>query len=57
MSDAQLLLLASNLRLRAEEILAKAETMDDVEAGQMMRAVAAGYGKLAQRVQHRADEA
>jgi hypothetical protein len=36
--------------------LAKAETMDDAGARQMMRGVAANYEKLALQVEHRADE-
>ncbi len=57
MPDTQLLLLASNLRARAEEILAKAETVDDAGARSTMREVASRHEKLAQRVEHGADEA
>jgi len=57
MSDFKLLALASSLRVRAEEILAKAETMSDADARETMRAVAARYEKLAQRVEQQADEA
>jgi hypothetical protein len=57
MPDAQLLLLASNLRARAEEILAKAEIMDDARARVTMREVALRHETLAQRVEHGADEA
>jgi hypothetical protein len=51
MPDSQLLLLASDLRVRAEEILAKVETMGDADAREMMRE------KLALQVELRADEA
>jgi hypothetical protein len=57
MPDHKLLALARDLRTRAEEILAKAETMSDADARDMMRAVAARYEKLAQRVEQQADEA
>jgi hypothetical protein len=93
MSDAGLLSLVSKWRARAEEILAQAETMQDVDAREkmrevcglretsqrrqvgagsrkakpqrslsreaqgMMRVVAAGYKKLARRVEQRANEA
>ncbi len=48
---------ARDLRARAEEILAKAETMSDAEARDIMRAVAVGYEKLAERLEQEADEA
>jgi hypothetical protein len=51
MPATRLRLLASNLRARAEEALAQAETMRDVEARQKMRDIAAEYEKLAQRVE------
>jgi hypothetical protein len=47
MPDMQLLLLASELRTRAEEILVRAASTDDSEFQGMMRVVAAGYQKLA----------
>jgi hypothetical protein len=56
MPDTQLLLLANNLRARAEEILAKAEIMDDARARMTMREVASRYETLAQRVEYNADE-
>jgi hypothetical protein len=37
--------------------MAKAETMSDADAQEMMRAVAANYEKLAQQVEQQADEA
>jgi hypothetical protein len=56
MPDRKLLALARDLRARAEEILAKAKTMSDADAREMMHAVAAGYEKLAQRVEQEAVE-
>ncbi len=52
MPDVKLLSLANNLRTRAKEILARAETMYDGDAEQTMREVAACHEKLAQRVEH-----
>ena len=52
MPDVKLLSLASDLRARAKEILARAETMYDVDAEQTMRGVAACHEKLAQQVEH-----
>jgi len=46
-----------DLRARAEEILAQAETMTDADARDMMRAVAVSYEKLARRLEQEADEA
>jgi hypothetical protein len=54
MPDLELLALANRLRARAEEVLAKAETMKDVGAKQKMRAVAASYKKLAQELEQHA---
>jgi hypothetical protein len=51
MSDSKLLALASSLRARAKEILAKAETMTDADAREMMRAVAAAYERLTDRLE------
>jgi hypothetical protein len=44
--------LARDLRARAQEILARAETMYDTDAEQTMRDVAARHEELAQRVEH-----
>jgi len=49
--DAELVLLVSRWRARAQEILAQAETMSDAEARQTMQEIAAGYERLAQRVE------
>lgn len=49
----QLLLFANELRTRAKEILARAASTDDPEAQDMMRVVAAGYKKLARRIEQR----
>jgi hypothetical protein len=56
MADSQLLLFAKELRTRAKEILIKAAGTDDPEVKGMMRVVAAGYEKLAQRVEQREAE-
>jgi hypothetical protein len=51
MPDVKLLSLASDLRARANEFLARAETMYDVDAEQTMRAAAARHEKLAQQLE------
>jgi hypothetical protein len=51
MVDINLLSLARDLRARAQEILARAETIYDMDAEQTMREVAARHEKLAQRVE------
>jgi hypothetical protein len=51
MPDAKLLMFARNLRARAEEVLAQAEIMQDVEAQQTMREIAASYERLARRLE------
>ena len=51
MPDAKLLLFARNLRARAQEVLAQAEIMQDAEAQQTMREIAASYERLAQRLE------
>ena len=57
MPDSKLLLHAAELRARAQEILDRAETFQDADARQTMRAVAADYEKMAQRLEHEADGA
>jgi hypothetical protein len=57
MPDHKLLVLARDWRARAKQILAKAETMSDADAREMMRAVAAKYEKLAERIEQQAEEA
>jgi hypothetical protein len=57
MPDTELLLLASELRTRAEEILVRAANTDDLEAQKAIRAVAADYQKLARRAEQRVREA
>jgi hypothetical protein len=52
--DAELLLLVSRWRARAQEVLAQAETMRDADARQTMREIAARYESLAQRVEQQA---
>ena len=54
MPDGRSLLLASDLRARAEEILARAETFHDPDARQMLQKTAASYVKLAERLEQRA---
>ena len=56
MSDVQLLLVASELRTRAKEILVRAANTDDWEAQKMARIVAADYEKLARRAEQRVHE-
>jgi hypothetical protein len=50
-ADYNLLLLATDLRAHAEEILARAEGMHDAGARQMLRGIAAGYERLAQHIE------
>ena len=57
MADMQRLLFASELRTRAKEILVRAASTDDPEAQGMTHVVAAGYEKLARRVEQRVREA
>jgi hypothetical protein len=49
--NAELVLLVSRWRTRAQEILAQAEIMSDAEARQTMQKIAAEYERLAQRVE------
>ena len=49
----ELLLFASELRTRAQEILARAGNTDDVEAQKIMQEIAASYQKLALKVEQR----
>jgi hypothetical protein len=53
----QLLLFANELRARAKEILVQAVSTDDLEVRDMRRVIAAGYEKLARRIERRAREA
>jgi len=57
MPDAKLLLFARNLRARAQEVLAQADIMQDADAQQTMREIAASYERLARRLEKEADEA
>jgi hypothetical protein len=52
--DGELLSLAMELRARAEEMLARAETFHDADVRQKMRGIAADYEKLAQRLEQHA---
>jgi hypothetical protein len=51
MPDLKLLLLAKDLRARAEKILARAETMSDEDAKEKMRVIAGDYEQLAQKLE------
>jgi hypothetical protein len=53
----QLLLFANELRARAKEILAQAVSTADPEVRATRRVIAAGYEKLARRIERRAREA
>jgi hypothetical protein len=53
----ELLLFANELRTRAKEILVRAASTDNSEARVRMRMVAAGYEKLARRIEQRLREA
>jgi hypothetical protein len=57
MPDANLLSLARDLRARSKEVLAKAETMQDADARREMREIAAGYERLARRLEQASGEA
>jgi hypothetical protein len=54
MPDQELLSLAMELRARAEEMSARAETFHDADVRQKMHGVAASYEKLAQRLEQHA---
>jgi hypothetical protein len=54
MPDAKLLLLARNLRASAQEVLAQAQIMENADAQQTMREIAASYERLAQRLEEEA---
>jgi hypothetical protein len=49
--SADILLLARNLRARAEEALALAESFDNPHTRQMMGGIAATYEKVAERLE------
>jgi hypothetical protein len=51
MPDAKLLSLARSLRARAQEVLAQAEIMENADAQQTMREIAASYERLARRLE------
>jgi hypothetical protein len=57
MPDQWLLSLITELRARAEEILARADTFHDAEARQTMHRIAASYEKLAARLEQTARDA
>ena len=47
----KLLVPATEMRARAEEVLARAEAFQDEQARETMRGIAASYAKLAQRLE------
>jgi hypothetical protein len=51
MRHPEFLLLASELRSRAEEVLVRAANIDDAQAQDIMRAVAVNHEKLARRLE------
>jgi hypothetical protein len=53
MPDEDFLARARDLRARAEELFTRAVTMNDADARQKMREIAASYDKLAQRIEQR----
>jgi len=57
MLDYQLLSLAEALRVRAVEILVRAEAMVDMDARQMMCEIAVRYDKLAERLERESHQA
>jgi hypothetical protein len=57
MPDAELIMRAEHSRARAKQVLARAKSFRDTDAKRKMRRVAASYVKLAQRLEHEADEA
>jgi hypothetical protein len=57
MPDRWLLSIVMDLRARAEEILARADSFHDAEAKQKMRGIADTYEKLAQRLERHARDA
>jgi hypothetical protein len=56
MSDSQLLLLAMDLRNRAQEILARAATFHDADIRGKLRKIASDYENLADRLERRAGD-
>ena len=57
MTDAKLRVLARRSRKRSRQVMAKAETMQNEDARRTMRRVAAGYRKLARRLEKESDGA
>jgi hypothetical protein len=54
MPDQNLLSVARELRARADEVLARAETFANADAKETMREIAANYVKLAERLEKEA---
>jgi hypothetical protein len=55
MADPRLLALATDCRERAEDILTRAGTFNDAGAREGMRRIAAGYIKMAERLEQAAE--
>ena len=53
-TDEKLLLLAREMRARAREVLARAETFQDADARRTMCDIASSYVKLARRLEREA---
>jgi hypothetical protein len=51
MRHPEILILASEMRSRAKEVLVRAANIDNAEAQDIMRAVAVNYEKLARRLE------
>jgi tartrate dehydratase alpha subunit/fumarate hydratase class I-like protein len=56
MPDPQLSLMAMDLRNRAKEILARAETFHDADVQRKLRKIGADYENLADRLERRAGD-
>ncbi|HKD30942.1 MAG TPA: hypothetical protein VKC66_34165 [Xanthobacteraceae bacterium] len=54
---SKLLELAAEMRVRAEEVLARAEVFEDADARAMMRRIAVSYEELAERLEKEAGRA
>ena len=57
MTDEKLQVIARRSRKRSRQVLTKAKTMQNADARRTMRRVAAGYRKLARRLEMESGEA
>jgi hypothetical protein len=55
--NSKLLELAAEMRVRAEEVLARCEVFEDADARAMMRRIAVSYEELAERLEKEAGRA